>query len=120
MTSPEGGQSARALVGGLDADDRVGDARGIVVLHVLSDAAQFMQDRHADLPEMLGITDPRQLQDVQRADRARRQDHLPRRIGPLDRTAGTAAREFDRDVALKLGDAHACAGTMVTTCRTER
>jgi len=70
MTSPEGGQSARALVGGLDADDRVGDARGIVVLHVLSDAAQFMQDRHADLPEMLGITDPRQLQDVQRSTEA--------------------------------------------------
>jgi hypothetical protein len=29
-----------------------------VILHVLADAAQFMHERHADLPEMLGIADP--------------------------------------------------------------
>jgi hypothetical protein len=34
------GQAARALVGGLRADDRVGDARDIVVLHVLADAGR--------------------------------------------------------------------------------
>jgi hypothetical protein len=37
-------QAARALVGGLRADDRIGDARGVVVLPVLADAAQFMRE----------------------------------------------------------------------------
>src|ERR1700732_3781159 len=46
-------QAARALVGGLGADHRIGDARDIVVLHVLADAAQLMHDRHADPAEML-------------------------------------------------------------------
>jgi hypothetical protein len=64
------GQAARALIRGLGADDRVGDARDIVVLHVLADTAQLAHDRHADAAEMLGIADPRQLQDVRRADRA--------------------------------------------------
>ena len=54
-----------------------------------------MHDGYADAAEMLGVANPRQLQDVRRADRSRRQDHLARRIGSLDRTAGTAAREFD-------------------------
>ena len=74
-------QAARALVGGLGADDRIGDARDIVVLHVPADATQFVHDRHADLRQMLRIADARQLQDVRRADRAGRQDHLARRIG---------------------------------------
>jgi hypothetical protein len=39
---------------------------------------------------MLGVTDTRQLQDVRRADGARRQDHLMPGLGPLDRAAGTA------------------------------
>jgi hypothetical protein len=30
-------------------------------MHVLADAAQFMHDRHANPPEMLGIADNRQL-----------------------------------------------------------
>src|SRR6266436_6840217 len=34
-------QAARALVGGLGADDRVGDACDVVVLHVFSHAALF-------------------------------------------------------------------------------
>jgi len=91
-------QAARALVGGLRPDDRVGDARDIVVLHVLAHAAQFMHDRHADLPEMLGIADPRQLQDVRRADRPRRQDHLSHRIGSLDNplTLCRASRDVER------------------------
>jgi uncharacterized protein (DUF433 family) len=38
-----------------------------LVLHVLAGAAQFVQDGDADLSEMLGIADPRQLQDVRRA-----------------------------------------------------
>jgi hypothetical protein len=39
-----------------------------VVLHVLADAVQFMHDRHADAPEMVWIANPRQLQDMRRAD----------------------------------------------------
>jgi len=74
-------QAARALVGGLGADDRVGDACDIVVLHVAADAAHPVHDRHADPPKMLGIADPGQLQDVRRADRARRHDPLARRLG---------------------------------------
>ncbi len=40
------------------ADDRVGDARDIVVLHVLADAAQLMREPHADPAEKLGIANP--------------------------------------------------------------
>ena len=50
-----------------------------------------MHDRHADPADMLGIADTRQLQDVRRADRARRQDYLARRVGPLD---GPVARKL--------------------------
>jgi uncharacterized protein (DUF433 family) len=39
-----------------------------MVLHVVADAVQFMRDRHADLRQMLEIADPRQLQDVRRAE----------------------------------------------------
>src|SRR5271165_5019639 len=45
-------QAARALVGGLGADDRVGDPCDIMVLHVPADAAQLVHDRHADMSEM--------------------------------------------------------------------
>ncbi len=41
---------------------------------------------------MLGRPDPRQLQDVRRVDRPRRQDHLARRLGLFD---DPAAGEFD-------------------------
>ena len=90
-------QAARALVGGLGALDRIGDARDIVVLHVLADAAQLVHDGHTDPAQMLGIADPGQLQDVRRANRARRQDDLTPRIGLLD---GAAARELDAGCAL--------------------
>jgi uncharacterized protein (DUF433 family) len=63
------GQAARALVGGLRAD-RVGNARDIMVLHVLADAAQFMHDRHADAAKMLRVADPGQLQDVRRVEQS--------------------------------------------------
>ena len=55
------GQAGRAaLAGGLGADVRIGDVPDIVVLHVLlADAAQFAHDRHADLPQMLGVADTR-------------------------------------------------------------
>ena len=43
-----------------------------------------MHEGHADAAEVLGIADARQLQDVRRADRARREDHFARCIGPLD------------------------------------
>ena len=46
---------------------------------------------------MLGVADPRQLQDMRRADGAAGEDDLADRIDPLDRAA---AREFDRDRAL--------------------
>src|SRR6516225_10202107 len=61
---------------------------------------------------MLGIADPRQLQNVRRADSACRQDDLARRIYPLDSTAGTAARELDtgRPLAVKQDTVHQCMG----------
>ena len=61
---------------------------------------------------MLGVADARQLQDVRRADGTRRQDHLTRRIGSLDRTAGTAARELDtpRALAVKQDAVDQCMG----------
>ena len=68
-----------------------------MVLHVLADAAQFVHDGHADLSEMLGIANPRQLQYVRRADRTRHEEHLARRIGALD---AAAACEFDAGRAL--------------------
>jgi hypothetical protein len=43
-----------------------------MVLHVLSDAAQLVHDRNADAAQVLGVADPRQLQDVRRADGTRR------------------------------------------------
>ena len=70
-----------------------------MVLHVPADAAQLMYDRHADPAEMLGIADTRQLQDVRRADRAGRQDHLAGRVGALE-VPRAAARELDCDGAL--------------------
>jgi hypothetical protein len=56
-----------------------------VVLHILVDAAQLMHDRHADLSQVFGIAHPGQLQNVRRADRARREDRLARRLGPARR-----------------------------------
>ena len=58
-----------------------------------------MRDRHADLSQVLGIAHPRQLQDVRRADRARRQDHLAGCVSPFDHPV---ARELDADRALAL------------------
>ena len=62
-----------------------------MVLHVAADAARFMHDRDTDLAEMLGIAHPGELQDVRRAHRTRRQNHLARRLGPLDAVALWAA-----------------------------
>ena len=56
-----------------------------------------MGQRDADPAEMVGIADPRQLQDMRRADRTAGEDHLTRGIGALD-VAG--ARELDADRAL--------------------
>ena len=64
-------QAARALVGGPGADDRVGDARGVVVLHVAADAARFVHDGYADLGEMRGIADTRQLPIAKPGSRSR-------------------------------------------------
>src|SRR5260370_5935476 len=48
---------------------------------------------------MSGIADPRQLQDVRRADGTRREDHLALGLGPFD---CTVAGELDGDRALAL------------------
>ena len=62
-----------------------GDAGEEMVLQILADPGQRMGDRYADPAEVVGITDPGQLQQMRRADRAARQDHLGHRISPLDR-----------------------------------
>src|SRR5580704_8043604 len=59
-----------------------------------------MDDRHADATEVLRIADAGKLQDVRRADRAGREDHLTSRVGPLHRATWAAARELDADRAL--------------------
>src|SRR5689334_1226823 len=56
-----------------------------------------MHDGDADAAEMLRIAHTRQLQDVRRADRAGRQDHLARSVGPLGMTVPP---ELDADRAL--------------------
>jgi hypothetical protein len=42
-----------------------------VVLHVFADAAQFVDDRHADLREMLGIADTRRVPIAKQGSRSR-------------------------------------------------
>ncbi len=44
--------------------DRIRHAADVMVLHVLADAAQFVDHRDADPAEMLGIADSRNLQEV--------------------------------------------------------
>src|SRR6476660_1480804 len=68
-----------------------------MALHILADARQRMHDRHAYISKMIRVADTRQLQDMRGADRAGREDHLAACIGPLNRSAGTAARELDAD-----------------------
>ena len=72
-----------------------------MVLHVLADAEQLMDHRHADLAEMLRVANARELQDMRRADRAGRKDHLAPGVGALDLAA---ARKLDADRALALED----------------
>ena len=79
--------------GGLGALHRVGDAREIVVLHVAADARQPMHHRHANLGQVLGIADARQLQDVRRADGSGGEDDLAPGLDPLDLAL---ARELDQ------------------------
>ena len=98
MTSHGERQAARLLVGGRHADDRIGDARDVVVLHVAADAAQFMHDRHADRrPRCSGSPTPDSCrmcgEPTAPADRITSRAASAR----LDRAA---AREFDADRAL--------------------
>ena len=79
--------------------DRISHAADVVVLHVLSDAAQFVDHRDADPAEMLGIADTGNLQEVRRADCPGREDDLAGRLGPL--LAATAG-EFDPDCTFAL------------------
>jgi hypothetical protein len=55
-------------------------------------APQFVHDRDANLRQMLGIADTGPLQDMGRADRARRQDHLAHHFGALDDPVGRLHR----------------------------
>lgn len=73
-----------------------------MVLHVAADAPQFVHDGDADVGQVFGVADARELQDVGRPDGPGRQDHLTRGRGPLDRAAtgevdadGTLALEHD-------------------------
>src|SRR3984893_13475102 len=63
-----------------------------MVLQILADPGQRMLNRDADAAEMVGVAHTRKLQQVRGADRTRGQDHLTRRIDPLD---PVAARVFD-------------------------
>jgi hypothetical protein len=64
MTSPANGRP-RELVGALGADNRnKRRARGMVILHILADAAQLMHDRHADQSGRSGLPTLDSLQDV--------------------------------------------------------
>jgi hypothetical protein len=62
-----------------------------MVLHVLTDAAQFMDNRHGDPAEMLGIADTRQLQYVR--GQSRPADRITSRIAP----ARSTPRELNAD-----------------------
>ena len=70
-----------------------------MVLHVLADAAQFVDHRNTHPAEMLGIPDPRELENMRRANRPGAQDGLARRFGPVrDPITG----EFDPDCTFAL------------------
>ena len=69
-----------------------------VVLQVLADARDIGDHVDAEPPQLLGIADPGQLEELRRCDRPAREDHL---AGPgLDSRA--AVRVFDADRAVPL------------------
>ena len=74
--------------------------------------------RDAGLGEDLGVADPRQLQQMRRADRAGGKDHLARRIGPLG-VARAAARN-STPAARVPSKITRCTSAPVTTCRLGR
>ena len=98
MTSPASGRPRERSLAVCAADDRIGDARDVVVLHVLADAAQFMHDRHADLrPRCSGSPTPDSCrmcgEPIAPADR------ITSRAASA-RSTRAAAREFDAGRAL--------------------
>jgi hypothetical protein len=68
-----------------------------MVCRFCRDPGQVVVGRDADAGQMLRGADTRELQDVRRADRPGRQDHLAVGLGALDHIA---AFEFDADRAL--------------------
>src|SRR5262249_62129453 len=86
--------AARFLVGGADTGYLGGDAGEVMVLQVLADPRESLVHANTDPLQMLRGADPRQLQDMRRANGATGKDDLTGCIRPLDRAA---ARELDRD-----------------------
>ena len=76
-----------------------------MILHVLADAGQRVMGFDADLREMLGIANPGQLQQMRRAHRAGRQDHLALGEDPLDPTL-TGKIDPDRALAVEYDAVH--------------
>ena len=87
-------------------DDR--DER--VVLEVAANARQLVAHVHADGPQLVRRSDPRQLEELWRADRAGRQHHLA--LGAQDLCAAAPGPHADADgaLALELNAQHRGAG----------
>ncbi len=86
-------QAAALLVQRARALDQRRDAHGVVVAEVAADARQGMLHRHADLAQIVGIADARDLQELRRVDGAATQDHV------------AAGADLLRLAALSIGDA---------------
>ena len=90
-----------------------------MILEILADPGQRVMHRDARLRQHLRIADAGQLQQMRRADRAGGEDHLARRIGPLDGSLGRL-RENSTPAARFPSNITRCTSALVTICKLGR
>src|SRR5262249_16667285 len=79
-------ERAIGLVEGLGAHDLVDEPKLEMILQVVADAGLVAHDRNAEALELVGAADAGELENLDRADRTGREDHLAARgrrpVGP--------------------------------------